>query len=64
MNLVLDEPKDDDELTDEKSFKIAVARNLLSDLKMFYPISIDYNTGPFYRGFRIKAHLGSRGSYC
>ena len=59
--MALDEPKTDDEVTDEKGTRFVVEKDLFSQAK---PINIDFITTPQGAGFKLTSNLPAAGSGC
>ena len=59
--MALDEPRDDDEVSAQEGFTLVADRKLLDESG---GITVDYLTGPFRKGFQIKANSSACGSSC
>jgi len=53
--MALDEPKNEDEVIDEKGTKFIIEKDLLDQVK---PINIDFITTPQGAGFKLTGNLG------
>jgi Fe-S cluster assembly iron-binding protein IscA len=63
--MALDEPKNEDEVFDEKGTKFIIDKDLLSQAK---PINVDFIEAPRGSGFKLTSNLapaaGACGSSC
>jgi Fe-S cluster assembly iron-binding protein IscA len=59
--MALDEPKNDDEVIDEKGTKFVIEKDLLSQAK---PINIDFITTPQGAGFKLTSSLAAAEGGC
>ena len=59
--MALDEPKNDDEVIDEKGTKFIIEKDLFSQAK---PINIDFITTPQGAGFKLTSSLSAAGGGC
>lgn len=59
--MALDEPKNDDEVIDEKGTKFVIEKDLFSQAK---PINIDFITTPQGAGFKLTSSLSAAGGGC
>ena len=49
--MALDEPKEEDEIMQSEGFRLLVDKKLLEESG---GVEMDYNTGPFQKGFQVK----------
>ncbi|HBJ74767.1 MAG TPA: hypothetical protein DDY86_04445 [Syntrophaceae bacterium] len=61
MGMALDEPKNDDEVIDEKGTKFIIEKDLFGQAK---PINIDFITTPQGAGFKLTSSLSEAGGGC
>jgi Fe-S cluster assembly iron-binding protein IscA len=59
--MALDEPKNDDEVIDEKGTKFVIEKDLFSQAK---PINIDFITTPQGAGFKLTSSLAAAEGGC
>ena len=59
--MALDEPKNDDEVIDEKGTKFVIEKDLFSQAN---PINIDFITTPQGAGFKLTSSLAAAGGGC
>lgn len=59
--MALDEPKNDDEVIDEKGTKFIIEKDLFSQAK---PINIDFITTPQGAGFKLTSSFSEAGGGC
>jgi Fe-S cluster assembly iron-binding protein IscA len=59
--MALDEPKNDDEVIDEKGTKFIIEKDLFGQAK---PINIDFITTPQGAGFKLTSSLSAEGGGC
>lgn len=59
--MALDEPKNDDEVIDEKGTKFIIEKDLFSQAK---PINIDFITTPQGAGFKLTSSLSAADGGC
>lgn len=56
--MALDEPRDEDEVIEEKGTKFVIEKSLLGEAK---PINIDFITTPQGAGFKLTSNLSAEG---
>lgn len=61
MGMALDEPRNEDEVIDEKGTKFVVEKDLWDQAK---PINIDFITTPQGAGFKLTSSLAAEGGGC
>ena len=59
--MALDEPRNEDEVIDEKGTKFVIEKDLLNQAK---PINIDFVATPEGAGFKLTSSLVSEGGGC
>jgi len=59
--MALDEPRNEDEVVDEKGTKFVIEKDLFSQAK---PINIDFITTPGGAGFKLTSNLSAAGGDC
>jgi iron-sulfur cluster assembly protein len=59
--MALDEPKNEDEVIEEKGTKFVIEKDLLNQSK---PINIDFITSPQGAGFKLTSSLSQEGGGC
>ncbi len=59
--MALDEPRNEDEVIDEKGTKFVIEKDLLEQAK---PINIDFITTPQGAGFKLTSSLVAEGGGC
>lgn len=61
MGMALDEPRNEDEVIEDKGTKFVIEKDLLSQAK---PIVIDFITTPQGAGFKLSSNLSAEGGGC
>jgi len=59
--MALDEPRNEDEVIEEKGTKFVIEKDILDQVK---PITIDFITTPQGAGFKLSSSLPEPGSGC
>jgi Fe-S cluster assembly iron-binding protein IscA len=59
--MALDEPKNEDEVIEEKGTKFVIDKDLLNQAQ---PITIDFTTTPDGAGFKLTSNLSAEGGGC
>jgi iron-sulfur cluster assembly protein len=59
--MALDEPRNEDEVIEEKGTKFVIEKDLLNQAQ---PINVDFITTPEGAGFKLTSNLSTEGGGC